>query len=196
LSKNNIKTRNRILQKSVMSEEKILVAFYEEYYPHINSYIASRVNWSADADDLTQDVFIEFWKANRLQNPKAYIFAIARKIITQYYGNKEKQPRTVQLSSIGEITANPGLPQSENMAKQIYLLKLKKIIIEEVVGQLPTKAYEAIKLRFIEGLCSKEAAQKAGCSMDAFRKRLRRAVRILQKIREKERSKKGNVTSM
>jgi len=72
------------------------------------------------------------------------------------------------------------------MAKQIYLLQLKKIIIEEVAGQLPTKAYEAIKLRFIEGLCSKEDAQRAECSIDTFRKRLRRAGRILQKIREKE----------
>lgn len=184
MSKDSVKTQNRVLLKPAMHKEKTRTSFYAEYYPQIKRYIAPRINSSTDAEDLAQDVFIEFWKGNSPQDPKTYIFAIARKIVAQYCRNKKKQPQTVQISLVGEIAASRGLRQSQNMVKQISLRELTKII-EEAAVQLPPKAYEAIKLRFIEGLCSKEAAQRAGCSIDAFWKRLQRAGRMLRQIREK-----------
>jgi len=184
LSKDTVKIEDFTLSKETMHEEQTLATFYAKYHPQIRSYITSRINSSADADDLTQDVFIEFWKGNSPQDPKTYIFAIARKLISRYCRNRRKQPRTVWIRSVDEIATSCDLRKYQNQVEQISPTELKKLI-EDAVAQLPPKACEAIRLRFIEGLSSKEAAQKAGCSVGAFWKRLQRAGKTLRQIRRK-----------
>jgi len=178
LSKDNVKTQNRILRKPAMREEKALVAFYDEYYPQIKRYIASRINSSTDADDLAQDVFLEFCRSSRCQNAEAYLFGIVRKTILTYHRKRKKSVKIIPVDSIddGEI---PGIEQNQDPTNQISQKELEKLL-EDAVEQLPPKAREAVKLRLVEGLEPEAAAKRAGCHVDTFYRRFYEGLKALR----------------
>ena len=72
-------------------------------------------------------------------------------------------------------------PDPVNLTERQELIE----IIEETIAKLPPKSREAIKLRFINGLNLKEAAENSGCTESAFRERLCYAIKALQKISQK-----------
>jgi RNA polymerase sigma factor (sigma-70 family) len=164
--------------------KKDMAAFCARYHPQIRRYIASSVRSPADVDDLVQDVFIEFLRDNSPRDPKNYIFAVARSVVSRYRLEKANRPRIMQIGRACEIPAARAANQHADPLAQLSPRQLRKII-ECVTAQLPPKACEAVKLRFVEGLSSKEAAQKAGCSLSAFWKRLQRATKTLRQIASK-----------
>ena len=74
-----------------------------KYYSGIKRYIASRIGNPDDAEELTQCVFLEFYRSNdgfdNLQNPKAYLFGIAKKLIGHYYSQKGKESGFLQIDT-------------------------------------------------------------------------------------------------
>jgi RNA polymerase sigma-70 factor (ECF subfamily) len=151
-----------------------------KYYSGIKSYIALRIRNPADAEDLTQCVFFEFYRSNyqesELQNVKAYLFGIARKLISNYYRQKDKELRFLQ--TIPNITDKASC---DNYSRDTQELIEK---IDNIISGLPPKAREAVELRLIDDLGPKEAARKARCSVDRFYDRFYEGLKI---IREKVR---------
>lgn len=153
------------------------------YYPRIKRYIASRVNLTEDAEDLAQRVFLELCMGTShydgQRDAEAYLFGVARNIIGHYYRNKKEQPQTVQIDSVCDIVADCDVQQH----RPVSLQELKEFL-EDVTGRLPPKAREAARLRLGEGLTTKKAAEKCGCSTEAFYKRFHAALKTLEVMRE------------
>jgi len=82
---------------------------------------------------------------------------------------------------------SPGYHIRENNdpGEMISLHQFKRIV-EIILTELPPKAREDVRLRFIENLSMEEAAKNAGCSIGAFYKRLERAERALRKAVKKD----------
>jgi RNA polymerase sigma-70 factor (ECF subfamily) len=181
---------NLILRRALYKKDRNALAFlHAKYHSRMKQYIAYRVNSATDAEDLTQDVFVELCKGNGCYdghgNVEGYLFGIARNIVRRYLRDRANSIKTVRVDSISNLAVRGNIQQHTEPAGQIEEEELNKAI-EDVVTQLPPKAREAIRLRFIEGLSSKEAAEKAGCSLYTFYKRLQRVMKTLQQIREKE----------
>jgi RNA polymerase sigma factor (sigma-70 family) len=142
-----------------------------------------------DAEDLAQEVFIQLWKTRThyeiKKSVEAYLFSVANNIIALYL-RKKKHRRYVPIDSIPEVVDYHSVQKNQKPAGQVFQDKLPKII-QDMTTRLSPKAYEAIKLRFIEDLSVKEAAQKVGCSIKAFYSWQERAMKDLKKmIMEKE----------
>lgn len=71
------------------------------------------------------------------------------------------------------------IQQQQDPVRQVSAQQLKKAI-KGVLAQLPPKAREAIRLKFIEGLSSKEAAKRAGCHIDTFYHRFYEGLKALR----------------
>jgi RNA polymerase sigma factor (sigma-70 family) len=102
-------------------------------------------------------------------------------VIRKYQREKEKSPEGVPADSLNGFFPKFHVREGTVPKSQITEQQFRKIV-EVIQTGLPTKAREAVRLRFVEGLSPKEAAKKAGCSIKAFYKRLERAIKILQKI--------------
>jgi RNA polymerase sigma factor (sigma-70 family) len=153
------------------------VTFYVKFYPRIKHYIALRTNSAADVEDLAQDVFVEFYGSGGYQNPEAYLFGIARRCVRQYHLLRKKQAKTV--GSIEELNVKLVVRQDGERGP-VASQEVSKTILN-ALARLSPKAQEALKLRFIEGLDPKEAARKAGCSVNTFCQRCYAGIRALQK---------------
>ncbi len=180
-----VKIQDHILLSRALhkKDRKALGRLHTIYYPRIKRYIASRIDSVEDAEDLAQSVFFELCKGNGCydgqSNAEAYLSGMARNIISRYHRNRKKQPQTVQIDAVGDIVADCDVQQY----RPVSLKQLKKLF-RKTTEQLPPKARKAVRLRLGKGLTPKEAAEKCGCSTDAFYKRFDAALKALEVIRE------------
>ena len=152
-----------------------------EHYPGIRRYVASRIGNPADAEDLTQGVFLEFYRStngdhkSKPENPKAYLLRITRNLIAQYHKSR-KHSKSVEIP-IDIQTMNR--VSHDTYRKQV---KFQELIeqINNTITELPPKAREEVKLRLIDGLTPKEAALKSGCSVERFYIRFHKGMKILK----------------
>ena len=149
-----------------------------KYYSGIKCYIASRIRNPDDAEDLAQCVFLEFYQNNNrddnLQNPEAYFFGIARKLIGRYYSQKDKKSGFLQIDT--EVANKLSYDNYSKDSKTRELIE----DIGNIISELPPKAREAVELRLIDDLSYKEAAHKANCSVGIFYDRFYEGLKILR----------------
>lgn len=165
--------------------KQTLADLHQRLYPKIRAFIASRIGSSDDAEDLAQDVFVELYKSNgwydRAKDIEKYILGVARNLIRQYYKKRAKSIKTIPIEEIGPLSSEMAREQHLEPANKIEKQELIKTI-EEILEKLPPKAQQALTLHFIDGLSSKEAARKAGCSANTFYQRIHFAVKVLKKL--------------
>jgi RNA polymerase sigma-70 factor (ECF subfamily) len=197
LSNDTAKKQEHILLTKVIrkKDRKALGRLHSIYYSPIKRYIVSRINSTPEAEDLSQNVFLGLCKGNSRydgqRDPEAYLFGMARNLVSHYYRNKRKYLKTVQLEAARDFAVNYSVQQYQPAS-----LKQLKKHIGEAIKQLPPKAQNAIRARLIEGLSPKEAAQKAGCSIQAFYNRFDAALKALEAMRETGRLKVDETTNI
>jgi len=134
-----------------------------------------------DAEELTQDVFLEFYQStngdrkSRPDNPKAYLFGIARNLIAQHYrrkSNKRAVEVPIDIQSLSRIS-------EDTYYKHVRFQELVEQITR-IIAELPPKAREAVELRLIHGLNSVEGARRSGCTVDRFYDRFHEGVKRLR----------------
>lgn len=155
-----------------------------KYYSEIERYIASRLSNPNDAEDLTQRVFLEFYQNNNgdgdIQNPKAYLFGIARKMVGRYHSKKRKESGFLQINT--EMTDRLSYNNYNKDSRTGELIEE----IETIISQLPPKARKSVELRLINHLSPAEAAQKSNCSVDRFYDRFHEGMKILKEIMQSQ----------
>ncbi len=197
MSAYTLETQARILLRRAIydKDREALGRLHSIYYSRIKRYIASRINSIPDAEDLTQNVFLELCtgksRYNGQKDAEAYFFGIARNLISHYHRNKRKYLHTIQLEPARDFAISYDAQQYQAAS----LTKLRKQL-DEAIKQLPPKAKNAIRARLIEGLSPKEAAQKAGCSIQAFYNRFEAALKKLEAMRETGRLKVDETTDL
>ncbi len=192
LSCDSSRTFDQLLLKWALNdkEKNALGVLYTKYYERLKRYIAQRIHSVIDAEDLAQEVFVQIWETRAHYEIKgsveAYLFTVARNTIALYLRKRKNPQRGVPIDSIAEVATDHSIQQDQKSAGQVLQHQLQKTI-QDMAVRLSPKASEAIRLRFIEGLSVKEAAQKAGCSVKAFYSRQERSLKDLkQMIVEKE----------
>jgi RNA polymerase sigma-70 factor (ECF subfamily) len=166
-------------------DRKAVAALHEKYFSQIKHHITSRIGSVTDAEDLAQDVFVEFYKGNGCYkdngNPEKYLFGITDNLVRGYYRKKAHSVQTIPIEEIGTPAIIHEEKQYSNPTSLLEKQELRKII-EEAVEKLPPKARQALELRFIKGLDSKEASKRAGCTAKTFRHRFNYAIHALKGI--------------
>ena len=183
-----IKKQNHIvLQEDAYKENKeTLTALYNQYYPHIKRYIVSRVDFLEEAEDLSQEVFVELCRSDNHKNQRnirKYLFGLAKNTVRRHRRKKINSINAIPLDSVKGIAVS--YDNQENLLRDLPPEEVKKVI-KKITAQLPPKAKEAIRLRLLNGFNSKQAAKKTECSVNAFYKRVHIAIKTLEKQREND----------
>ena len=175
-----------VVKRAKEGDKSAFEQLYNEYFAPLNRYIIIRVGDVSDAEDLTQLVFIKFYKnlvnwQDKGYQPSAYLFTIARSVIADYYRSKGRKGSKLSnseevLALISDSSQNPhqDVIESEEIRTLYQNLKI-----------LPEKYQEVLMLRYIENLSSKEISQVINKSDVATRKMLSRAVSALADISKK-----------
>ncbi len=172
-----------LITRAQQGDEEAFEELYSEYFTQLYRYVLVRVGSSDEADDITQLVFVKFYKNlsnwhDQGYSPSAYLYTIARSVIADYFRTKARSGKKIENSDeILAIIADP----SQNLHAGV-ISNEEKASLYKALQQLPENYQEALLLRYIENLPSKEIAEIIGKSDVATRKLLSRAVNALAEV--------------
>lgn len=175
---------NALLARVIYQHDReALEILHRRYYPQVRQYVAHLLGGDAEADDLTQEVFIGLFATrghyDQRRSAAGYILGTAHNIVCRYARERDRPIRAAPcLDSVYAVSENQVAPQHDPMqqASDQEVLTL----IRGMITRLSPRNREAIRLRFVEDLDSRQAAAQAGCSVGTFNKRLHAAIRELR----------------
>ena len=155
---------------------------YREYLGRIYAYVRAQVGTSADAEDVTAQVFMNAYQAYprfepRNTTPAAWLFRIARNATLDHFrsqGRRERLRRTIEHQPMAE--ADPAGQAEERIQYQALLVR---------VAELPERQRDAISLRH-SGLSFDEVGRLMSCSEDAAKMLYHRALKALKEAAQRE----------
>jgi RNA polymerase sigma-70 factor (ECF subfamily) len=147
-------------------------ALWNQYSRRLGTFIRSRVEDDAEAEDILQEVFIRIHRnlccqADR-DKPESWIYQIARNLIIDHY---RKRRTWVELPE--------NLPSEPDWGEWVNLeddpeAKLA-LSLREMIDELPEPYSQALILTEYQGLSQKQLAERLGISLSGAKSRVQRA---------------------
>lgn len=154
---------------------------YRQYAPQVFTYLLRHVPTHQDAEDLLVEVFLavlEKLSALDLNDQRlgAYVQTIARNKMADYYRQRGKR-EVVPLEAILETQYAP----EEHAPEQLVLTGERLEGLRRAFAALPEVQQTIVRLRFVNGLRSREIAARLSKSENVVRVTLSRALKFLRK---------------
>ena len=166
-----------LVHRAQDGDKEAFAGLYETYFDKIYRYVVVRIGNKAEAEDMTQQVFVKAYKHIPSYKWKgvpfsAWLFRIAHNVVVDFYRRESKRP-TVPLDE--SLVVGDDNPQQTVERRQD---------IERVVAAtrgLTTAQREVISLRFAGGLAIAEAARVMGKSEGAIKALQHSAIAALRR---------------
>ena len=165
----------------MLAERPPFEDLYRQFLGRIYAYVRAQVASSADAEDITAQVFMNAYQAYgrfeaRNTTPPAWLFRIARNATLDHFrahGRRERLRRTIEHQpAAGEDPAGMAEERIQYGALLVH------------VARLPERQRDAISLRH-SGLSFEEVGALMSCSEDAAKMLYHRALKALREsVRE------------
>jgi RNA polymerase sigma-70 factor (ECF subfamily) len=155
---------------------------YERYAERVYGYHLRRTHDPHAAHDLTAETFAQAWRSVKRFRDEAdgsgapWLFGIARNLLRQYH--KHNRIETQARERLGLPLAFAESEEYERVDDRIAASSLGPALHTAVSG-LPSEQRAALELRVVQQLSYDEVSAKLGCSQNAARLRVSRALRTL-----------------
>lgn len=155
---------------------------YDLYVDKIYNYIYYKVGNTAEAEDLTAQVFTKAWEAIGGYEWQGYsfspwLFRIAHNLVVDYH--RARRPTTV----LEVLDTRPNIRSSEESRPEQMLQSIMTMErVREAIGELTEEQQTVIVLRFIEGYSTADIAKVMGKRRGAIRGLQFRGLKALRKI--------------
>ena len=152
-------------------DDRSFERLYRRHLPEIYRYVLRDVGNRADAEEVTQNAFLDAYRAlgrgHAPEKPRAWLFGIAKNATRRRYRTLSRRPHEVELDDeFTDSVAEEERPQLEEL--------------RDAVGSLRPAHQEVLFLREIEGLSYVEIANRMDLSQAAVETLLFRARRSLR----------------
>lgn len=139
-------------------DQEAIATLYERYYDRIYRFTVARVRESADAEDLTQEVFLKMvdgLPAFRWQGAPfaAWLFRIARNVVIDFVRRRTRE----QAISAKELP----LPAAADMESELERQTSRDELVQ-AMRRLTAAQQEVLALRFAAELSVSETARALG----------------------------------
>ena len=155
---------------------------YERYAVWMRSWFQRQTGSESAALDLTAETFAQAWRGVRRfkdmadGNAAPWLFGIARNLLRQYH--KHNRIETAARARLGMPIDWEGTEAYDAVDDRIHAHALKPALTH-AVGALPVEQRRALELRVIQQLGYDEISVRLGCSINAARLRVSRALRTV-----------------
>jgi len=155
-----VSSEENLVRQAVDGNQQAFTRLYDEHFDKIYRYIYFRVSNQAEAEDLTQEVFLKALQAIGSYKWRdlpfaAWLFRIAHNQVIDHLRKQSKQKKA-PLEEAAAVSVEDPVAMTEHKSE-----------IEELtsaVKKLPSAQQEVISLRFLSGLPIAEVAKTLGKS--------------------------------
>jgi RNA polymerase sigma-70 factor (ECF subfamily) len=170
------------LLKAARHDPEAFRELYERYAAWMRAWFLRHTSSDSAALDLTAETFAQAWNASRRFRDEAggsaapWLFGIARNLLRQYH--KHNRIETAARQRLGIPVAFAECEDYERVDERDEATVLAPRL-RSGVRSLPVEQRRALQLRVVHGLPYEEVAGRLGCSQNAARLRVSRALRAL-----------------
>jgi RNA polymerase sigma factor (sigma-70 family) len=156
--------------------------FYDRYAAWVRAWFQRQTSSETAALDLTAETFAQAWRSVKRFRDEAdgsgapWLFGIARNLLRQYH--KHNRIETAARARMGMPLAFAESEEYERVDERIAAAGMGPALHHAVEG-LPVEQRRALELRVVQQLSYDEVAGRLGCSQNAARLRVSRALRTL-----------------
>ena len=156
--------------------------FYDRYAAWVRSWFLRQTGSDSAALDLTAETFAQAWHASRRFRDMAdgsgapWLFGIARNLLRQYH--KHNRIESAARERLGLPAAWAECEEFDAVDERLEAGALAPAL-RLAVKALPREQRRALELRVVQQLDYEEVAGALGCSQNAARLRVSRALRSL-----------------
>jgi RNA polymerase sigma factor (sigma-70 family) len=156
--------------------------FYDRYAVWMRAWLLRQTGSESAALDLTAETFAQAWHASRRFRDMAggsgapWLFGIARNLVRQYH--KHNRIETAARERLGMPLAFAECDDYERVDERISASAMGPAL-RLAMRALPAEQRRAVELRIVQQLEYDEVAGALGCSQNAARLRVSRALRAL-----------------
>ncbi len=153
-------------------------SLYLHYFEPIYRFCYWQTNRSADAEDLTQDIFVEMAKSIRNFRGKSsfknWLYVIAKRKINDWVREKYHYPKSELLDIIGN---------TEEWVDE-HNESLKRKTVQQLLDTLNTQERKVISLRYLKNYSVKETAAKLRISESNVKILCHRSLKKLKHVKK------------
>ena len=173
---------NELIQKYLKGDQKSLEILIDRYLKLIYGFVYKNVGDVAEAEDITQEVFVKIWKNIRKfdqkKNFKPWIFQIAKNTSVDFLRKKKSIPFSKFENEKGQ---NPLVENIKSNSPDLLGEISDRKIIDSAMQTLGEKERKLINLRHIEGLSFQQISETFKESINTVNSRYRRTLATLRK---------------
>ena len=157
----------------MLSQEEDLDHLNRTYRPALMTFFLRRLKSHAEAEDLTQDVFVRLARVERsaMESPAAYIFGIAANLLRDRARREQ-----IRFEYRGAIAADPGRGIDEIGPDRIVSGREALASLQSALNELPRLTRRIFILNRIENVSRRELAATYGLSQAAVDRHLAKAM--------------------
>lgn len=168
-----------ILKKYKEGDHKAFDQIFLFYYNRVKNFINGLVKIEAEAEELTQDIFVKLWENRKnidLDKPfNAYLFTIARNITYNYLKHQ-----LVHKSYVNDyLSTNNDI---DNQTEEIFFAKEINLLIEMTVEKMPSRRRDIFVCSRVKGLSNSEIAEKLNISKKTVENQLSLALKEIRDV--------------
>lgn len=160
-----------------MAQSLKRTAVYSAFLRHeapLKRFVARFLRNSQDIEDIVQETFLRAYRAEvakEIEQPKSYLFRIAKHLALTQLSNKSRQI-TDYLEDCGESTV---ASQSDSVEDEVIASQTLGIHCE-AVATLPPQCRRVYLMRKVYGMSHKEIADRLGIAVSTVEKHLIKGV--------------------
>ncbi|WP_195375140.1 MULTISPECIES: sigma-70 family RNA polymerase sigma factor [Parabacteroides] len=175
---------------SAGTEQNTRVAdIFRKYQAQLRGFIAKRVSSKEDSEDILQNVFYQFMKNDRADDPieqiAAWLYSVARnQIIDRSRKRREEEMPSLStneddgtfLKELSDL-----MPDEDQSPEMDFIRSTVWEELEHALLELPDEQRTVFELTELEGIPFKEIAESTGIPVNTLISRKRYAVLFLRK---------------
>lgn len=178
----------KLARRMLAGDGRALDEFCSEYLPKLFRYAVRRIPKRADVDDVVQVVLAQ--AARRIETYRGeatlltWLIGICRHEISRHLGSEARRDDThsflnddVLRAAVESLEAPPDA-EPDHDARRRELIAM----VQMTLDQLPLHYANALELRYLEGLTSKELAHRMNIGDEAAQSLLARARRAFREV--------------
>ncbi|MBI4498998.1 MAG: sigma-70 family RNA polymerase sigma factor [Chloroflexi bacterium] len=171
-----------LVDQAIAGDRGAFAKLYDAYYDRVYRHVYYRVGRVEDAEDLTQQIFLQAWRGlGRYQQTgspfHAWLFTIAHNVVVSFY--RRAKPASYLEHDLREWRAE-GNPERE-AEEQWERERVRKAVL-----RLKPDQQQVITMRFLEHLEHRDIAAALGKSEGNVRVIQHRALQELRRMLERE----------
>ena len=177
-------TEDYLVQQAVKRDRAAFTALYDRCIDQVYRHVYYRVSNQADAEDITQEVFIKAWKAidkyKKTGAPFiAWLITIAGHLVIDHYRSRRN---TINIDDVVEEVPGNQVSNPEALAEANF----NSALVKEAVLKLKGDKQKVILMHFIDGFSYEEIARALHKSEGAVRVIQYRALGDLKRLLKRD----------